>query len=34
MEVVVRRLAADIQHARTKHPDIIDALCTELAMVK
>jgi hypothetical protein len=34
MEVVVCRLSADIQHARTKHPDIVKALCTELARVK
>jgi hypothetical protein len=33
MEVVVRRLAADILHARDKHPNIVNALCTELASI-
>jgi hypothetical protein len=27
------RLAGDIQHARNKHPNIVNALCTELGRI-
>jgi hypothetical protein len=30
MHVVVRRLCADVRHAATKHPEVIEAIFREL----